>query len=164
MTITSSSGFWTGNNLKTTWSIMEKMAVFAPMPKASDISATPVKTGLFFSDRNAYFMSLASVSTVAPVSNLATRVPTQTMLGPNELQREFGRSGPLAGSGCSYSNTYDMAYHGSRKRESPWTSVDEIGVFLHEFCVVNGVALLGEFVVGDDEVLRAGTVKRAMSG
>src|SRR6187200_848167 len=44
--ITSSSGFCTGSLRSTIWSISVKIAVFAPIPRASDRIATVANSGL----------------------------------------------------------------------------------------------------------------------
>ena len=49
---TSCCGFWTGSILSSTASIRLKIAVFAPMPSASDSTATAVKLVFFASIRN----------------------------------------------------------------------------------------------------------------
>src|ERR1043165_3503123 len=44
---TSSPGLWTGSELSTSWWRSEKIAVFAPMPSASDSTTTKLSIGAF---------------------------------------------------------------------------------------------------------------------
>ena len=56
--MTSSSGALTGSLRSRIWSISVKIAVFAPIPSASDRMATAAKSGLRPSPRNARRTSL----------------------------------------------------------------------------------------------------------
>jgi len=55
----SCSGFLTGNSWRSTSSISVKIAVFTPVPRAIDVSATSVKMGERASPRQPYRKSRA---------------------------------------------------------------------------------------------------------
>jgi len=63
----------TGSDRSINVSRIEKMAVFAPMPSASDKTATSVTMGVALNVRNALFRSFI-VSFQFPVSRSRTRV------------------------------------------------------------------------------------------
>jgi len=73
--ITSCSGSCTGSRRSINWSTRVKMAVFAPMPNASEATATTVKSGLLRRLRRANLKSEKnrdiSVYTVGPQKGYA---------------------------------------------------------------------------------------------
>src|SRR2546426_9327279 len=68
-TITSRSGSMNGSGLSNTAFTTLKIAVFAPMPSASETTAMNEKPGFFVSVRNPYRRSCQSVSIDSPVSD-----------------------------------------------------------------------------------------------
>src|SRR3989442_9062744 len=105
-TYASSCGFATGSVRNRMASINWKIAVFAPIPRASDITATAVNVGFRRSCRNPNLRSLISASIVL-VLILRTTTSVTTVCKRNGIQPwlNFGRH-----STASESSGYTFKY------------------------------------------------------
>src|SRR5579862_628994 len=82
---TSSSGRLTGSIFSRTASITLKMAVLAPMPRASESTATAVNAGLCHSIRLPYFKSCQIVSSRIVTPSFQKRAAVVLVLGRRDL-------------------------------------------------------------------------------